>query len=789
MPITPFELPLILWRKLMAWARRTGPTDTLALAISVAATAAGFATYLALTESSPLGTTKASTITLLLTLDLILLLLLGALIARRIVRIWIGRRRGLAGSRFYVRLVAVFSLLAVAPAIIVATFSALFFNLGVQSWFNERVGTAINESLEVARAYLHEHQQNIRADALAMANDLNQEAPRLVGDSERFNQIVSTQAALRTLSEALVFNAATGEVLARTALSYALEFEPIPAEALTKAREGEVALLISGNDDRVRALARLDRLADTYLFVGRFVEARVLAHMSATQTAVQEYAELEGNRSSLQITVTLIFVVVALLLLMAAVWSGLNFASYLATPISALIAAAERIRAGDLSARVTEKTGPEDELETLSRAFNRMTSQLESQRRDLIEANRQLDNRRRFTEAVLAGVSAGVLGLDQEGVITLPNLPAAHLLGMSLHQNLIGQPLETAAPEMAGLLDAIRRRPGRLVESQVQLKRPGHPTRTLLVRLSAEASESESRGFVITFDDITELLSAQRKAAWADVARRIAHEIKNPLTPIQLSAERLRRKYLKEITSDPETFQLCTDTIVRHVVDIGRMVDEFSAFARMPSPVMKPANINDIVRQSVFLQTTAHPTIKVSLNLPATPLTIPCDSRQISQALTNILKNAAEAIEGRARTPDGSPLTPGQIDVRIIIAEDQISIVADDNGKGLPTTEERHRLTEPYVTTRAKGTGLGLAIVKKIMEDHGGDLTIDDRPEGGARVVLTIPKEQAPQNAAPTSDSLSSSSPATAAPTTSSTASNLLLGAVDAQTKQISHGA
>jgi two-component system nitrogen regulation sensor histidine kinase NtrY len=723
----------------LAWAGKVRLANKLAVALTVAAIFAGFATYAALTESSPIGSSNPRTVTLLLTLDLTLLLLLGALIARRVVQIGIGRRRGLAGSRLHIRLVAVFSLLAVAPAIVVAAFSAVFFYVGVQAWFSERVRTAVHESLAVAQAYLHEHQQNIRADALAMANDLNQEAARLVGNPQRFSQLVSTQAALRALSEAIVFDGTTGSVLARSGFTFSLEFEPIPESAINQARSGEVVLLVNEADDRVRALVRLDRFVDSYLFVGRLVESRVLSHMATAQEAVKEYAETEGSRSNIQITFTLIFVVVALLLLMAAVWSGLNFATRLATPIAGLIAAAERVRAGDLAVRVPE-VASEDELATLSRAFNRMTSQIESQQADLIDANIQLDQRRRFTEAVLEGVSAGIIGLDPSGGVNLLNQPAATLLAVNDPYAVVGRPLIEAAPELAELMETIQRRPDRLVESQVQIRRQSGQRRTLLVRIAAETADGETRGFVVTCDDITELLSAQRKAAWADVARRIAHEIKNPLTPIQLSAERLRRKYLKEITSDPETFQICVETIVRQVGDIGRMVDEFSAFARMPTPVMRPANLNDVCRQAVFLQTQAHPGVRFGCDLPPERLQMVCDSRQLSQALTNLLQNALDAIDGRKPNDDGSPLPQPQVNVRIVPGESQVAILIEDNGKGLPADVEHHRLTEPYVTTRTKGTGLGLAIVRKIMEDHGGELTLEDRPEGGARVALIIPR-------------------------------------------------
>jgi two-component system nitrogen regulation sensor histidine kinase NtrY len=735
MTTKPADTPPGLWRHLLAWAARVGLANKLAVTLTIAAIGAGFATYGALTATPPFGN-DPNTVSLLLTLDLALLLLLGAIVARRIVALWLERRRGLAGSRLHVRLVGMFALLAAMPAIVMAAFAAIVFYVGIQSWFSERVRTAINESLEVAQAYLHEHQQVIRADALAMANDLNREAGRLFGDPQRFAQVVATQAALRALTEAIVFEG-NGRLVARSGLSFTLEFEPIPESALARAREGEVVLMVGDGDDRVRALVRLDRFVDTFLFVGRLVDPRVLSHMENAQQAASSYAELEGRRSSLQITFTLIFVVVALLLLMAAVWLGLHLATTLVAPISALISAAERVRAGDMSARVPEAL-PEDEIGSLSRAFNRMTSQLESQRRELMEANGQLDLRRRFTEAVLAGVSAGVIGLDAEGRINLPNNSAASLLGVDDPDSLIGRRLVEVAPEMGELMGALRRRPSRLMEGQVQLRRVGVPVRTLLVRIAAETSGNEVRGYVVTFDDVTELLSAQRKAAWADVARRIAHEIKNPLTPIQLSAERLRRKYLKEITSDPEIFQMCTDTIVRQVGDIGRMVDEFSAFARMPSPVMKPQNLNDLIRQAVFLQSSAHPDIGYETELPEGPLTVPVDGRQISQALTNLLQNAADAIEGRDAAGQGE-LPRGRIGVAASVDAAAVAITIEDNGKGLPV-EERERLTEPYVTTRAKGTGLGLAIVKKIMEDHGGELVLADREGGGARVTLVIPR-------------------------------------------------
>jgi len=739
MTIRTSESPTLLLRRLSLWAARAGLANKLALALTVAAVVAGLATYAALTESPPLGH-DPDTVYLLLNIDLVILLLLAGLIARRLVGIWVERRRGRAGSRLHVRLVVLLSALAVTPAIVVAGFSAFFFYFGVQSWFSERVSTAVNESVSVAQAYLQEHRQVLRADALAMANDLNREAPRLMADGAYFNQYVSTQALLRDLTEAMVIDGA-GRMLARSGLTFLLQFEPISDEALEQARAGEVVELTGPNDDRVRALVQLDRFVDSYLVVGRLVEPRVIAHMERVEGAVAEYRQLQGRASTLQITFTAIYLVVAFLLLLVAVWVGMLFADTIVTPISGLIAAAERVRAGDLTARVSSGNA-DDELGILSRAFNRMTGQLESQRAELVEANRQIDARRLFTEAVLEGVSAGVLGLDERGRIDLANASAVELLGLE-GEALAGRRLVDAVPEMAGPLGLLTQRPARQVEEQVKIRR-GAELRTLLVRVAAEGGGDAGdgaggRGFVVTFDDITELLSAQRKAAWADVARRIAHEIKNPLTPIQLSAERLKRRYAKQIETDPETFLACTDTIVRQVGDIGRMVDEFSAFARMPSPVMKEEDLVVLCEQAIDLQRNAYPDIAFSLSAPDRRPPVPCDARQVAQVLTNLLQNALDAIEGRP-TPEGGAgaLPPGAIAVAVGFDAATATVTIEDNGRGLPV-DERDRLTEPYVTTRAKGTGLGLAIVKKIMEDHGGRLALGDRPGGGARVRLSFP--------------------------------------------------
>ena len=719
-------------KRVEAWAVRVELGRKLVIALMPVAAVMGIATYAVLTGSWLAGLDPAFVLGVLIT-DLALLLLLAVVVAWRIVGVWMARRRGSAGSRLHTRLVLLFGLVAAAPAFIMVVFFTLFFDLGVQSWFDTQVRTAVNESLAVAQAYMKEHQQNIRSDVLAIAEEIRREGPLFLISPKRLDEILKKEARQRSLSEAIIFGPDL-HIVAQAGFGLALEFEPPPLEAIGTANNDGVAILTSKNDDHVRALVKLDGAYGAYLYVGGLVDPKVVGRVETTQRVVRTYQELEGRRFGLQTTFVMIFVVVALLLLLAAILVGLMFATQLARPISSLVEAAERVRSGDLGARVEE--GPQgDEFGTLSRAFNRMTGQLEEQRAELIEANRQLDLRRRFTEAVLSGVSAGVIGLDQFGRINLPNRSASKLLGIEL-SGAVGVDLTEAVPEMEALVRKAKRRPDRMAESQITVLAGGRP-RTLLVRIAAEKVDGEVKGYVVTFDDVTELLSAQRKAAWADVARRIAHEIKNPLTPIQLSAERLKRKYLREIKSDPETFTICTDTIVRQVADIGRMVDEFSSFARMPAPVMAEENLGDLCRRAVFLQQTAYPKVEFDCDITADPVRIRCDGRQIGQALTNLLQNAAEALDESGRGKPGKQAE--QIRLHILREGERTIVEIDDNGPGFPP-QLRDRLTEPYVTTRTKGTGLGLAIVKKIMEDHGGDLILADRDGGGARVRMVFPK-------------------------------------------------
>jgi len=722
--------------KLLAASRRVFSSRKTAYALAALAFISGVATVISITGRSGRAY-DIDTVLSLLYVDGILLLLLGAIVIRRLMQIWSERRRGAAGSGLHVRLVALFSLVAVTPGILVVVFSALFLHFGMQSWFSERVRTALNDSIVVAKAYLFEHRNKIQTDALALANELNQNAAALMRNQRLFSDVLSQQSALRSLSEAVVLDS-SGQVLARGQFSLLTEIEGLPAGVLHSADDGGIAVIDSKDDERLRAVIKLNRFVDAYLLVERLVDPRVSNHVDNITTAVASYRKMEKERSGIQVSFIIIFVMVALLMLLAAGWVGMTVARQLARPISALIGAAEEVSEGNLDYRVDAESRS-DEIGMLGHAFNEMTEQLQAQQRGLIEANRELDERRRFTETVLSGVSAGVVGLDPDGRIHLPNRSASELLAMDLEDH-IGEPLADLVPEMAELIERAKDTPQRTQQAEIRLvRREG--LKTLLVRIASETLETETIGFVTTFDDVTDLLSAQRKAAWADVARRIAHEIKNPLTPIQLSAERLKRKYADEIETDPETFRTCTDTIVRQVEDIGRMVDEFSSFARMPQPTFKVENLTEICREAVFLERNRNPDIEIEAELPDHPLQVRCDSRQISRALTNILKNAAESIEGRLADAETEPGNGELGRIRVILRSpdgglDEVEIVVEDNGKGLP--DERENLTEPYVTTREKGTGLGLAIVHKIMEDHEGRVVLENRDGGGARVRLVI---------------------------------------------------
>ena len=727
-----------------SWLRRVADIllgKVVTLVLAAVALTLGVVTFVVLSGGAPFTLRQNSVFGMVLG-NLFTLLLLGAVLAGRLTRVWVERRRGSAGSRLHVRLVLLFSVVAVTPTIVVAVLAAAFFNLGIQSWFNDRVRTALNESLEVARGYLDEHRNNVRTDALGMANDLARAGQLLAYSPNAFVEYLAKATADRGLTEAVIYEPVTGETFASAGLISGFGVERASQEATEQALANGVVVIGSPEDDRVRAIVPLNSTPTLMLMIGRQVDPQILDHMARTELAVAEYQRLDENRSGLQVTFALIFALVALLVLSAAVLIGLVLANQIARPVGRLIQAAERVRAGDLSVRVPEVRS-EDEVAGLSRAFNRMTGQLAAQRTELMDAYGQIDERRRFTETVLSGVSAGVIGLDAEGRVELPNRAASELVGMDL-MAAVGLPLAHVVPELAPLLREVSAAPERAQTTEVGIGPPSR-RRTLLVRVGTDLSAGRADGYVVTFDDITELQSAQRKAAWADVARRIAHEIKNPLTPIQLAAERLKRRFTKEITSDPETFAQCADTIVRHVEDIGRMVDEFSAFARMPMPVLKPEDVGRVAREALMLQRSARPEIAWATSIPERGPAASCDRRLLGQALTNLLQNAADSVAMRPRAPGESA---GRIALSVLEQDGVVLLEVGDDGVGLP--DDRERLTEPYVTHKPKGTGLGLAIVKKIMEDHGGALTLDDRPDGpGALATLSLPAlpEQTSQQA------------------------------------------
>jgi two-component system nitrogen regulation sensor histidine kinase NtrY len=719
--------------------REVSRPSQLAFGVAMLAVLSGCITYALLTDLIPYHLGRAGQIALVV-FNLALVLSLATLIGWRIARLVATRRSGRAGAKLHVRLVTWFSAIAVVPVILVAIFAAVTLNLGLDQMFSGRVKEALASAVNVAQIYVKEHEASILGD-IRYIGDAIQRDPQLF-DEEHHVRAGLLFAKLGTITQNRGLQASyildsKGRVLGSTKQKSLKDPPPPSAADLAQAREGVV--LDTPDNGTVTALVQLQTLNDAYLETVRVVDPKVFAYYLRTRAAVSEYNRLNASRLETQLQFAALYAMVALVVLLAAIWSGLWAANRLVRPISDLIEAAGRVSEGDLTAQVWVGRD-DDELGRLGLAFNRMTQQLSAQRGDLIAANRLNEIRRRFTETVLSGVSAGVIGIDGEGRITIINRAAARLLDAA-PEDLETSHYSEAVPELAPLILRAMSEPAGRAGGEVSLKRAGSP-RALSVQVTSERGSAD--GFVVTFDDITDLVSAQRTAAWADVARRIAHEIKNPLTPIQLSAERLKRKYSHEIVTDPEVFQQCTDTIVRQVGDIGRMVDEFSSFARMPTPVMRRENAQELLQQAVFLQRVANPGITFSTAAPKEPVHFEGDGRLISQALTNVLKNAGEGIAARIAKGDDEP---GRITIAVQAPNREtggasFAFKVTDNGIGLPP-EHRHRLTEPYVTTRAKGTGLGLAIVRKIMEDHGGDITLADVEGGeGAEVTLTFPFAQ-----------------------------------------------
>ena len=701
-------------------------TGLFGLGWGVAAAVTALAVYLASTPGAgPVGPASTRVLVILgVNLLLIAALLAGA--GWRVLKLVWERSRN-AGARLHLRFVTLFALVAVAPAVVVAvTFGALVTS-AVDNWFSHRVEAVVQNSAKVAKSFVEDQQAYLQRHLFLMATDVNDVAPALQRSPLRFSQYLAQQAAYHEIAAAYVIDG-DGRILARAEGPGAPGFV-LPPPATLKSADKDIVEHAFDSQDLFRAVYRLKAIPDSYLYVARFVQPGMLNQLRGMESSVVDYREADTSRQAIQAAFALSYVETALLVLVGAVWLGLAAANSISAPVGRLVQAADRVAAGNLDARVELHNDPE-EIAVLSRAFNRMTSDLQEQQEALRRASLDAESRRRFIETVLAGVSAGVVGVDAEGVISAANSRALELLDLG-HDSAIGRSLLDAAPELAAV--SLAAQSGRDAEDETDVVRHGESR-----RLRIRAGRQAEGGMVITFDDITRLVAAQRNAAWRDVARRIAHEIKNPLTPIQLSAERIRRKYRGEITSDLETFDRCTDTIVRQVEDIGKMVDEFSAFARMPAPKFESADLTELLRQAVFARRVASPEIDFVLSDPG-PALLHCDTRMVGQALTNVLKNAAEAVQARVAA---DPAEPGQIDARIVDEDGRLSIVIDDNGVGLPA-KDRDRLTEPYVTTREKGTGLGLAIVKRIMEEHGGALVMQDSPTlRGAEVILQFARSE-----------------------------------------------
>ena len=675
-----------------------------------------FLTFVVLNGLTPIAPTPQVVITFLLINAGAVALLVGIIVAE-VWQVVQARRRGRAAAKLHVQIVSLFSVIAVIPAVLVSIVANVTLDRGLDRLFSGPTREVIGNSLIVSNAYLHEHAQLIRGDILGMANDISRGRPLYEQDRQSFQELLTQSAASRNLPGAMLIDK-DANVLVSAQTGIKQEFTTPAPEFLTNVTDTEPQIAVFIEANYVAAVIRLRGFDDTFLYVARLLDPRVVAQLRQTQASVAEYAEVESRRLGVQVAFALMFTVIALTVLMSAVLIGLNFANWLVGPIRRLMGAANMVSTGDLHVQVPVIKS-EGDLAQLGETFNKMTQELRSQRDELVSASDVIDSRRRFIEAVLSSASAGIIGVDASSQIGILNRSAEKLIGHSESETL-GHPLSEVLPELDEMMKNAREGSQRLVQGQITITRDGHE-RNLSVRVSAEQTAQSRDSYIITLDDITELVAAQRTSAWADVARRIAHEIKNPLTPIQLSAERIKRKFGKVIVDDKQIFEQCTDTIVRQVDDIRRMVDEFSRFARMPKPVIEGEDVADTVRQAVFLMRVGHPDVDIQAEIKDEPMRARFDRRLISQALTNIIKNATEAIEA----VPADELGKGRIEVIAAREEDDIVIDVIDNGIGLPKVA-RARLLEPYVTTREKGTGLGLAIVGRVLEDHGGRIELND---------------------------------------------------------------
>ncbi|WP_378951035.1 ATP-binding protein [Mesorhizobium sp. ANAO-SY3R2] len=709
----------------------------------VAALVTSAVSFAILVGATPITPDSTTTLTLIAVNAVFILVLVG-LIAFEIQRIVSARRHGKAASRLHVRIVTMFALVAALPALLVAIVASITLDIGLDRWFEIRTKTIVNSSLSIAEAYVQENARNLQSTTLSMANDLDN-ARSLYGlDRSGFLDFMSRQATFRALAHAALIRPDGSFVMsAKTGADFAMP-EP-PTVAVDAAADGKPVLIEPKTRNIVGAIVKLREIEGLYLYTIRLVDPEVIKARQIVTANTEEYRDLGANRRTTQIAFALLYLGLTLVVVLSAIWTGIAVADRLVRPIRQLIGAADEVATGNLDVSVPVRLSDGD-VGALSDTFNNMLLELKSQRNEILTAKDVIDERRRFSEAVLSGVTAGVIGVDPYGSITIVNRSAETMLGLSAAESL-GQNLSILLPHVGRVFE-IGRKSGRPVyREQVTFYRTG-AERTFNVQVTVEEDEGEAaeKSYVVTIDDITDLVLAQRTSAWADVARRIAHEIKNPLTPIQLSAERIRRRYGKVITEDREVFDQCTDTIIRQVGDIGRMVDEFSAFARMPKPEMKVIDIREPLREASFLVEVSRSDIAFERDITPGPLKGTFDSRLMAQAFGNIIKNAAEAIEAAERQTG----EPGVIRIQARRDGNSIRIDVIDNGKGLPR-ENRQRLLEPYMTTREKGTGLGLAIVKKIVEDHGGQLELHDAPaefHGGRGAMISMILPAAAEEAA-----------------------------------------
>jgi two-component system nitrogen regulation sensor histidine kinase NtrY len=684
---------------------------------------------------------SSSLLRLILLGDLVYVLLVAALILSRVIRMIADRRSQSAGSRLHLRLTGVFAFVALVPTILVAVFAVLNLNIGLEGWFSERVRNVVGASLSAAEAYEKEQSDALTEDAAVFAGIMNvTRQSQFFMDEGDIRQVLSQgqQAIQRGLREVYLIDG-SGALQTRGERSYLFDFEAPSAEEMQRAASGVTVVIEDWLNNEFRALVRLEAFPDRYLYISRNVDGQLLSLLDDTKETVSLYQQLEADRGRVLFNFGLLYLGFALILVLAAIWLGLWFAEKLSRPVGRLASAAMRVGEGDLDVQVIEEDG-DDEITTLGRVFNQMTQQLKVQRDALLDSNRQTEQRRRLFDSVLSNVTAGVIGLDADGRVDFANRAAERLLDVGLGAHDV--PLGLAVPEFAPLLDRLRDSVQAAVQEEVRLTRAGK-LESLLVRVSRRATEGgRLEGYVVAFDDVTDLVSAQRMAAWGDVARRIAHEIKNPLTPIQLSAERIKRKFRSQV-QEPEDLEQYTDVIIRQTNDLRRIVDEFSKFARMPEPDRREGDLVDLVRAAVMLQENGQPGVRFVTSLPKLPAMLEFDGTMIGQALTNLIKNAGEATEGLIEKGAPKGYKP-EIRVEMVVNEDQAEIRILDNGIGLPP--DRARLFEPYVTTREKGTGLGLPIVKKIIEEHGGTLLLQDAPlfdgnaHAGAMAVIQLPR-------------------------------------------------